>query len=216
MPHLLASLEDFAAARGVAYDPTDLQALIALEGSSGTVRAYCNRDFTYDEEDEIIVYPRGTVGLVLPEIPVYDVSAVTLIASDSTETDLVLGDWYVDGDSGILYRVSSTGIYPWHWGWYEYPVPAARVQVTYSHGYVMPGEDAIEGVEDLPPELSLAAMSMASRNVMTTASGGQAVRTKTVGSFSVTYGDQSTTVDEYGFTAAERQVLDRYRLPSGP
>ena len=215
MPHLLASLEDFAAARGVSFDPTDLQALIALEGASGVVRAWCARDFTYAEDDEITLFPTGTPGLVLPETPVYDVTAVTLITADGTETDLETGDWFIDGDAGIMYRVSNTTVYPWTWGWPWGGAPN-RIRVTYSHGYLLPGEQEIEGVQDLPAELSLATISIASRNITTSASGGQAVRSKTVGSYSVTYGDQSTVVDELGITAAERQVLERYRIRATP
>jgi hypothetical protein len=216
MPQLLATMEDFAAARGVSFDPTDLQALIALEGASGTVSAYCNRDFAYVEDDEVIVFPLGTAGLILPDPPVHEVSAITLIAHDATETDLVAGDWFVDGPSGILYRMSTTGTtYPWSWGWHWY-VPTARVQVTYTHGYVMPGEAEIDDVPDLPAELSLATISIASRNITTSAQGGQSVRSKSVGSFTVTYGDTQTTVDELGITAAERQVLERYRMRATP
>jgi len=214
MPPLLATLEDFAAVRGVPFDPTDLQALIALEGASGLVRSYCNRDFTYVEDDEIIVFPRGTPGLVLPELPAYEVSAVSAVASDGVETELEVGDWFLDGASGLLYRTSGT--YPWYssWGWH--PVPASRVGVTYTHGYIMPGEEAIDGVEGLPAELSLAVLSIAARNTMTVASGGQAVRSKQVGSYQVAYGDTTTTVDEVGITAAERQVLERYRIMATP
>lgn len=216
MPQLLATLEDFAAARGNTFDPTDLQALIALEGASGVVRAYCNRDFGYVEDDEVIVFPRGTAGLLLPEPPVYEVSEVTLISHDATETDLVSGDWFVDRPTGILYRMSTTGTtYPWSWGWHWY-TPTARVRVTYTHGYNLPGAAEIDGVEDLPSELSLAVISIASRNITTAASGGQVVRSKSVGSYSVTYGDQSTIVDELGITAAERQVLERYRIRATP
>lgn len=215
MPQLLASLEDFAAARNVSFDPTDLQAILALEGASGIVRAYCNRDFTYVEDDEVTIFPRGTAGLLLPEIPVYEVSAVTLISTDGTETDLETTDWFVDGASGILYRVSTTGTYPWDWGWHWY-VPTARVRITYTHGYVLPGEEEIDDVQDLPSELALVVMSIGSRNLVTTAQGGQAVRSKQVGSYQVTYGDQSTTVDEQGVTALERQVLEKYRLVASP
>jgi hypothetical protein len=216
MPQLLATMEDFAAARGVTFDPTDLQALIALEGASGIVRAYCNREFAYVEDDEVTVFPRGTVGLLLPEVPVHEVSAVTLVDSDGTETDLELGDWFLDGASGILYRVSTTGAYPWYWGWHWYHLPTLRVVLTYSHGYILPGEAEIDGVPDLPAELSLAVISIASRNITTAASGGQSVRSKTVGSYTVTYGDTQTLVDELGITAAERQVLDRHRLQATP
>jgi hypothetical protein len=214
--HLLATLEDFAAARGATFDPTDLQALIALEGASGLVQSYCNREFTYVEDEEITVAPWGTAGLLLPEPPVYDVSAITVIAADTTETALEVGDWFIDGKAGIVYLYSTTPPYPWPWGSHWYQLPTSRVRVTYTHGYILPGEDAIDGVQDLPAEISLAVMSIGSRNITTTSTGGQAVRTKTVGSYSVTYGDQSTTVDEFGITAAERQVLDRYRLLASP
>ena len=216
MPHLLATLEDFAAARGATFDPTDLQALIALEGASGVVRAYCNRDFAYVEDDEVTVMPWGTAGLLLPEMPVYEVSAITLVFADGDETVLDTGDWYVEAKSGILFHVATTTPYPWTWGWANYQPPPSRVQVTYTHGYTLPGDVEVEGIEDLPAELRLAVISIASRNITTSASGGQAVRSKTVGSYSVTYGDQSTVVDELGITAAERQVLERYRIRATP
>lgn len=215
MTTLLASMEDFAHSRGVGFDPTDIQAMIALEGASGVVRAYCNRIFDYAEDEEITVAPHGTAGLLLPEIPVHEVSEVTLVAPNGDETALDVTDWFVDGATGILYRISTTGTYPWYWdwaSWYRYP-SAARVRVTYTHGYNLPGEALIEGVPDLPAEISLVVMQIAARNFTYAAQGGQLVRSKSVGSYSVTY-ETSSAESTSSLLDTERLVLEKYRLRS--
>ena len=124
------------------------------------------------------MFPHGTEGLLLPEPPAYDVSAVTLIDADGEETELEAGDWFLDSEPAILYRAGGQTA-GWYWnGWWWHNAPPSRVGVTYSHGYVMPGEDEIDGVQDLPAEIRLSVMSIASRNIVTTASGGQAVRSE--------------------------------------
>jgi hypothetical protein len=210
---LLASMEDFAHSRGATFDSTDMQAMIALEGASGVVRAYCNRTFDYLEDEEVTLTPHGTAGLLLPEIPVHEVSEVTLVASDATETALETTDWFLDGATGILYRISSTGTYPWYWGWNWYSNPVTtRVRVTYTHGYVLPGEPVIEGVPDLPAEISLVVMQIAARNLIYSAQGGQLVRSKSLGSYSVTYETSTSESDASSPEKAERAVLEKYRL----
>jgi hypothetical protein len=209
---LIASMEDFALSRGVDYDPTDMQALIALEGASGVVRAYTGQLFDYVEDEEILLNGSGTKALLLPQLPVIDVTEVALVAWDATETILETTD-YVLGDAGILYRGLDNGVnVSWGWPWWA---GARNIRVVYSHGYTLPGEDEATGIPDLPSEISLVTMQIAARNLTSGAQGGQTVASKSVGSYSVTYETgTSTLVDEVGVAAAERLVLDKYRVRS--
>lgn len=209
---LLASLEDFAATRGVTYDPTDLQALIALEGASGVVRAYTNQDFGYVEDDEITLDGHGTRALLLPQLPVHDVSEVASIAWDDTETILETTDYRLDAAAGILYRGWNSTGWPMGWGWWGPGYGYRSVRVVYSHGYILPGETAVAGVPRLPAELSLVTMQIAGRMFTMAQQGGQMVRAETVGSYSVQYGTYGSSAEETQPLDVERLILDKFRV----
>jgi hypothetical protein len=204
-------MEDFAVFRGVTFDPTDLQALISLEAASGVVRVYTAQDFDYVTDDEILLDGHGTRGLLLPQLPVQEVTEVALVDWDGTETALTSDEWVLD-DGGILYRGPDTGLSPaWSFPWWA---GAKNVRIVYSHGYILPGEAEITDVPALPSELSLVTMQIASRNLTQGTSGGQTVKAKSLGSYSVTYATDTLIVDERGISASERLVLDKYRVRS--
>src|ERR1051326_5505376 len=128
----LASLDDFAAARGVDLDPTDLTAIIALEGASAAVQTYTGQTLAFVEEDTVRVHGTGTQSLLLPQVPVGTISDITV--TDLADVDTVLTediDFVVESDSGILWR---TGFDVWTRG-------KLNVSVTYDHGYdPVPGD----------------------------------------------------------------------------
>lgn len=211
---LLASLEDFASSRGVSYDPTDLQALIALEGASGVVRAYTNQDFGYAEDDEVILDGHGTRALLLPQLPVHEVSEVATIAWDLSETILETTEYRLDPAAGILYREWSTAAWPAYGAWWHGD-GHRNIRVVYSHGYILPGEPEVTDIGPLPAELSLVTMQIAARMFTMAQQGGQMVTAETVGSYSVTYGggSDSSSVSQ-GPVDTERLILDKYRVRS--
>lgn len=212
MPTLLASLEDFASSRGQDYDPTDLQALIALEGASGAVRSYCGQTFDYVEDDEITVDGHGTRSLILPQIPVHEVTEVAIVAWDATETVLETTDYVLDGAAGILRRSGNYLLWagwPWAYTWYG---AEPRIRIVYSHGYILPEQAAVTDIPRLPAELSLVTMQIASRMFSMASQGGQMVRAESIGSYSVEYGSYATSAEESAPLDVERLVLDKYRV----
>jgi hypothetical protein len=166
----LATPEALAAMRGVTYDPTDLTQVLALEAASDAVRTYCNQQFDYVADDEVALDGTNREALLLPELPVHAVASVI-------EDDVVLNATdYVLSSAGILRRVDTV----WSWGW-------GNVEVTYTHGYVLPEDDAWT----LPADLQLVVLQIAAR-IHATAGGAVvaagAVTQETIGSYSVSYG----------------------------
>jgi hypothetical protein len=192
----LASLQDFAAFRGVdPADPTDYRAILALESASDVVRKYTGQSFDLVEDDEATLDGTGTPSLVLEQLPVVEVSEVTTYdASGENETVLEPADWALRS-SGILIRRKS----------YEYwPRGKANILVTYTHGYDLSDPVA------LPADLRLAVMSIASRAYSTGATTAGEVTQESIGSYRVTY---ATGSGQVGVLDSEATVLDLWRLP---
>lgn len=190
---------DLAAVLDQQHDPSDLGLLLALEGASGLVRAYTGQTFDLLEDDVVAMDGSGTEALLLPELPVASVSEVVEIDNDGTETTLEVDDYRL-GASGVLYRLDSS------WSHATWCPGHANIQVTYTHGYSLPeGNDP----GTLPPEIQMVVLNLAARGHALSA--GRLVRSETIGSYSVTYGDSTEATEEEPLSRVERAVLERYR-----
>jgi hypothetical protein len=205
---LLATLEDYAAARGVAHDPTDLQALGSLEAASGLVRSYTGQDFDFVESDEVRLHGSGTASLLVPQVPIVEVCEIALVADDDTEEAVEVADYRVEAAAGIVWRMDAL----------RWPEGRLNIRLVYDHGYILPGEPGA----NLPPDLQMVTMLVAGRLLSSArlASTGVAgsIQQETLGAYSVTYGDAAgsssvATDDGTGLVPLERAILDRYRLP---
>jgi len=89
-------------------------------------------------------YSEAVTALALERTPVVEIDGITMDASA-----LVDGEWIIDEVSGLLYWVDgSSGLStPWRF--------AASVAVSYSGGWVMPGDEG----RTLPPALEAAAVA---------------------------------------------------------
>ena len=203
MTELLATPELFASVRGETYDPTDLASVVALEAASDLVRGYCNQRFAYVEDDEVILRGTGRVELLLPELPVVELTQV----ADHTpggEDSILEADEYLLSTSAVVHRLGGS-VWPRN----------GLVAVTYSHGYHLPGTPAIDtpDVPELPSDLQLAVCSIAGRAA---AVGGVAssgpIEQERIGQYEVTYGSGSSSSEgRAAMISVERNVLDRYR-----
>lgn len=190
MTDLLASPRAFAAIRGVTYDPTDLASVLALEAASETIRTYCNRRFSYVEDDEFSIRIRDyRTSIALPELPVHGVS---LITEDGEELDD--DDWYVATGTGTVHR---------NVGYWDRSEP---VVITYTHGYVLPTEPE----PTLPADIQLVCLQLAGRRTTT---DSRAPESETIGQYAVTYAGEDASG---GLTSEERSTLDLYRLRTMP
>lgn len=224
-PALLARPEELAATRGVSYDPTDALALLALEAASDLVRSKTGRTFALEVDEAITLDGSGTHEVLLPpELPIVQVTEASYTwfptGEDDTPTEL---DPAVDlhvTPSGILSRVDGC----------RWPLGRANIAITYTHGYLLPGQAAPEDLPDgidaedltpLPSELQLVVIQRASRAYLEMSEAGAAGATQhsvTIGSYSETtsYGSEgSSGGGTGGFTPLELSVLERYRLEHG-
>lgn len=194
----LATLEAFAEFRQVAYDAADVFALRALESASVLIRAALAQQVNLVTDDVIRIDGLGLSGLVLPQIPVIEITDVTLLHPSADDQVLAATDYYVDG-AGILWR-SPECSWGWGWGWVR---PRGNVQVTYTHGY-----------ETLPDEAVTLCCMVASRLLATSVSAGSTISSQTIGGASVTYEGTSGTTNSRGLTAEEDALLRAYPWPA--
>lgn len=194
---LLASLEDFAFERGVAFDPTDIAAISALEQASDLIRSLVDQNLNgVVTDDEVALNGNGTRSLLLPQLPVLAVSAVSTVWDwDDTPVDLVVDtDYKLDVVTGILWRDR----------WSVWPVGVMNVNVTYDHGYILPPDEAAT----LPMDIQGLCKEIAGRMMSSAESGGQVVRAEQIGTYRISY-DASAALNQ--LTDEDYAVLHHYR-----
>jgi hypothetical protein len=146
---------------------------LALDWASESIESYCERKFAYSTDTVFINPYRGDGGraqALLPNPPVWNVSAVLAefpdyIADGLQWVTLQYFQWAEDGllfDTARYYGYNGvTGSSFWSGvvnadGYFDYgnvpswPSLPRSLQVTYTHGFVLPGADPIEGVPNLP------------------------------------------------------------------
>lgn len=211
MTKLLASQEDFAALRGVVFDPTDLAALIALEGASDSVRTYTGQDFEAVFGDVKTLDGTGGESLLLPQkAAIHQVTEVAMIATDGTPTILTpVSQWRL-GEAGIIWRIAG----PWFagdwWSWYGWPKGRQNIRVTYDHGYTLP--DQVGTAPVLPSDIQGVVLQAAARMMLMGTTGGQGITQESIGTYSVTYGHTTSLATSTGLNGLEQASLDHYRV----
>lgn len=159
---------------------TEDEVNLALAWASDTVESYCERKFAYCASDTVNVDPhRGNGGKPqarLPNPPVWNVSTVLAemrVGQGLSWVELVYYQWTSDG---LLYDTSQyygyngvTGQDFWSGGptgeWAgppNWPFLPSSLQVSYSHGYTLPGDTAVSGVDPLPSAVISAVVKGAS------------------------------------------------------
>lgn len=152
---------------------TEDEVQLALDWASGSIESYCERSFAYVASDTALVNPyRGTGNkamALLPNPPVWNVSSVV---AEMPYVGDGLGwvplSYYQWAEDGLLYDTTRyygydgvTGSSFWSGvtnadGYFDYgnvpswPTLPRSLQVTYDHGYILPGNDAVTGVPPLP------------------------------------------------------------------
>lgn len=120
-----ATVADLANYLGEAIPAADPRAEFLLDLASAAVQGYTRQTIELVNNDPIVLNGPGNRVLLLPELPVVGVSAVSVAG-----TALVAGDWKLT-DAGILWRADGTS-----WG-----TGVGLVAVTYSHGYAVIPDD---------------------------------------------------------------------------
>ena len=145
---------------------------LALEWASDSIESYCERQFAFVQSDTVFIDPhRGNGGrqqAMLPNPPVSNVSQVLAnmpINGGLTWSELQYYGWAGDGllfDTSRYYGYYGvTGSSFWSGvanadGWFDYggvpswPTLPRSLQVTYDHGYILPGTSPANVAANVP------------------------------------------------------------------
>lgn len=142
-----------------------------LNSVCGSIRVHCGQTFDFVEGDVITVHGTGRRTLLLPQLPVAAVNAVTI--DKDLDTESVVTDFQVDGETGTLYRTC---------GW---PAGFLNITVDYDHGYE---EDAF------PPDLIDVAVRFAHDKIV---SGPSKLTSETIAGYAYGKAAGAVTIDDY-------------------
>lgn len=162
----------------------DDMATIAVEAACTLLRNSAGQQLDLQEDEEVLVDGSGTDTILLPELPVVDVSEVSYV-SVVPDTLIELEaetDYLVDRRNGALVRRSSTTF--WSEG-------RGKYKVTYSHGF-----------ETIPADLRALALTVAARLYEQ-----GVIKQETVGGYSATFAAN----DPVGLTRNELNLIAKYR-----
>jgi len=178
---MLSTLAKLKAHLGIPESDTskDTKLTTLLEGSSEYIQGQTARKFEL-QSYSMKLSGNGTDELVLPQYPLLtdgeEISITELLLDDvNILSEIASGDIDVDAEAGILYRSA---------GWYA---GRRNIEISFSAGYVLPGESGSGDAPDLPKDLELAAIRLAARVYeRSTAEGTSSVSPS---SYSVSYKD---------------------------
>ena len=192
----LCDIEDLFALIGGTADPTDVRALLALEGASGVVRKFTGQTFDLVEDDDVTLDGRGTYDLVLPQLPVLSITTIETLDAEDVATDVTT---YRYNAAGVVHRLDAV-----------WPIGFGNIVVTYDHGYILPGETGVT----LPDDIRSTTAQIAARLYSLSSAGGT-VTSETIGSYSYTAdaAESASSSTVPGLTDTEALVLTRYRTP---
>lgn len=180
---------------------TELMASFAVAAACDVVRNYTHQTLTLVTDDTVRLDAPVSDILLLPQLPIQDVTSVIIDPDADSPTTLTQGtDYTIRADAGVLLR---SQYYLWRAHW-AFPT---EVEVTYSHGYLPDGS----GEDAFPMDLKMAAVQIAARLYSVgqpVQTGSNSIQAESIGNWSVTYGltNASSVSDE------ERRLLDPYRI----
>lgn len=181
--------------RDVSSIGTD-RADLLLELASDIVRDEIDQRIDLVEDDDVTLTGNGTEVLLLPELPVEEVTAVEETINGETTTLVEDDDFTLDlghdGRVGTIYRKPRSAI--WR--------PDATILVTYTHGYAL--GDGSDTPSELPGTILAAVLRCAARG----AANPSGLRQETIGRYGYTAGGNDAGLY---LTAGDKRDLDPYR-----
>lgn len=186
----LATVADLELFLGATFTATDEdRAQLLLDLATGAIQRFTRQTIELVEDDEVTLAGNWTGALVLPQVPVVDVTAVELV---DVETLTVDEDYIWDGQRTLWRGAVVPGLDAaspgGNWGG-----DRQRVTVTYSHGWAT-----------IPDEIRGVCLQIATRSWRNPA----LVSAESVGQYSVTYGAAAQGI---GISLHERAILGDLR-----
>lgn len=128
----MVALASVAELRSFAQIPElpDAASTLALDGVSALVRAACHRTFAATEGEVAFLPGSGSYSLLLPKLPVVDVTEILEAPGSTSERELVAGTNFEWDEDGLVRRIDG-GIFLRRLRFYK---------VTYDHGTAVPDD----------------------------------------------------------------------------
>jgi hypothetical protein len=183
----LATVDQLAAYLQQPLSSGDPSATLMLNIASAMVRDELQQDLDYVVSDVAVLDPINGTTIVLPQMPVTDVTLLEYFDTTQVPAVWVAADptlYTVSLRTGIVQALPYTGT--------SWPALPASWRVTYSHGF-NPIPDGLVGV----------CLGVAARTYSTPAGA----ESEKIGGYMVKYAMQAD-----GFTPLEKSILNRYRL----
>lgn len=199
----------------------------ALNWASSAVESYCEREFAYTQQDVVNIDPHygngGKAQARLPHPPVWNVAQVMAEMRVGQGLSWINLTYYQWTQGGLLYDTSQyygyngvTGQDFWSGGptgeWAgppSWPFLPGSLQVIYDHGFVLPGADPVEGVQNLPQDVIDAVIRAAAYYLLNP--GGPGVAALDVGDVKTTFTQIAAVSDSPG-GPLDVTLLGKYRL----
>ena len=158
---------------------------IAIAGVSRMVRGYCGRAFAKTEDEAVRLDGSGSRSLLLPKLPVVEVTEVVEAPGDATyELTLVDGTHYEWNEDGLLRRLDGG-----RW------IPRLRYyRVTYSHG------------DDVPDDVKMLVLRICARAVI----NPEGLTQEAAAGYSSAFGFDETRLA--ALSPADKAALHEYRV----
>jgi len=194
------SVDDLGIMLGQDLTGSEDLATIAIDSSCEMIRSYLGQLLNYVEDDEVELGGTGGMALLLPQMPIVDITDVTV--SEVEETGYVFVP-----KTGCVFRGNGT----------IWPRGVRNIALTYSHGYAVVEEDVDEanGIYRMPADIRRIAMSLAQRIFVSAGSviGTLASETISPDSYAYTLADTgSGSSSSAVITRDEMLALDFYRF----
>lgn len=201
----LATVEDVELRLGVEFT-TEQEPRIQqlLDDASARIRSYCRQQFSYVEDDVIILRPIGNY-VRLPNTPVINVTRVEAIAGYQNLPNFPLTAWVFDGIDKITLWANIDQVVNYPQWWYDYE-GANTYQVTYSHGYI--GSDSDPGI---PDDIVAVCCDMVMRVVTSPSQVGGMVSERIGQYFYQLQQNQGAAGASVRLNASDKEVLNPYR-----
>lgn len=186
---IIGSVAGYQLSTGTPIADTDLERVEwHLAAASSWLSALTGQRIALVEDDEVILDGLNRRVIMLPQLPVVDVTKVeTLSSRDLATWDVLEATRYTwsDRDGGLYMRGC------------ELPHGHRNVRVTYSHGY-----------NPVPLQIERLVYGLVARGLANP--DGQELRAETLGTYSVQYGTLAG-----GMTEAESELVSRLTMPAG-
>jgi hypothetical protein len=177
----------------IAFNPV---ASLYMEAACDCIRLYIDQQVDYETGDTVVLSGTGTTTLMLPEMPVIEVSSITK-DDDAAPIDLTT---YIQQGRSQIHLIDGN---VW--------LPTSRYTVVYSHGWALTAldEDTEAGILRIPATLRLRALEVAATALVSGTTGVGGVKKEAIGRYSYELADTGSGV-YVGLTEEQEVELRRF------